>query len=243
VDVAFPESVVSLFHGDLGQPPGGFPASLQKKILQGATPLTVRPGSILPPADLSAARAEAEKRAERHISEVELASYLMYPDVFVNYALARRKFGDLTDLPTPAFFYGMESGEEVTVDLDRGPTLIVRYLGTSEHHDDGMRSVYFELNGQPRTVKIEDRGQAVAKPPRVLAEVGNPRHVGAPMPGLIAQVNVRGGDDVKKGDPLMTIEAMKMQTSIRAERDGRIEAVVVEPGWQVDAKDLLLVFA
>ena len=203
----------------------------------------MRPGSILPPTDLVAARAEAERRAERHVSEHELASYLMYPDVFVNYAHARRKFGDLTDLPTPAFFYGMVSGEEITVDLDRGPTLIIRYLGTSEHHDDGMRSVYFELNGQPRTVKIEDRSQTVARPPRVVAEPGNPRHVGAPMPGLIAQVNVRSGDDVKKGDALMTIEAMKMQTSIRAERDGRIESLAVEPGCQVDAKDLLLIFA
>ena len=243
VDVAFPESVVSLFRGDLGQPYGGFPPVLQRKILQGQTPITVRPGSILPPVDLVAARAEAEHRVERHITDFELASYLMYPDVFVEYAQARRQYGDLTDLPTSVFFYGMESGEEINVELDHGPTLIIRYLGTNEHHDDGQRTVYFELNGQPRTVKIEDRTQPVSKPPRALAEPGNARHVGAPMPGLIAQISVRAGDEVKKGDALMTIEAMKMQTSIRAERDGRVENVAVQPGWQVDAKDLLLVYA
>ncbi|MGE0861662.1 MAG: pyruvate carboxylase [Gammaproteobacteria bacterium] len=242
VDVAFPESVVSFFRGDLGQPVGGFPVALQQKILNGAAPITVRPGSVLPPTDLTAARAEAEHRVGRHISDHELASYLMYPQVFVDYADARRQYGDLTDLPTSVFFYGMELGEEISVALENGPTLIVRYLGVNEHHDDGMRTVYFELNGQPRPVKIEDRTQPVTRAPRVKAEVGNLRHVGAPMPGLIAQINVRAGDLVGKGDALMTIEAMKMQTSIRAERDGRIAEVVAQPGAQVEAKDLLLVF-
>ena len=242
VDVAFPESVVSFFSGDLGQPPGGFPQALQHKILAGRTPVTVRPGSILPPADLVATRAEAEQRVDRHISEHELASYLMYPEVFVEYAHARRQYGDLTDLPTSVFFYGMETGEEISIALDHGPTLVIRYLGTNEDHEDGMRTVYFELNGQPRTVKIEDRTQPITKPPRVKAEAGNVRHVGAPMPGLIAQINVRAGDQVTKGDALMTIEAMKMQTSIRAERDGRIAEVAVQPGAQVESKDLLVVF-
>ncbi len=242
VDVAFPESVVSFFRGDLGQPPGGFPIALQNKILAGQAPITVRPGSVIASVDLTAARAEAEQKVDRHITEYELASYLMYPEVFVDYAHTRRMYGDLTDLPTSVFFYGMESGEEISVALDHGPTLVVRYLGTNEHHDDGMRTVYFELNGQPRTVKIEDRTQPALKAPRVKAEAGNVRHVGAPMPGLIAQINVRAGEDVTKGDALMTIEAMKMQTSIRAERDGRIAEVVVQPGAQVESKDLLVVF-
>ena len=242
VDVAFPESVVSFFRGDLGQPPGGFPPALQKKILAGQTAITVRPGSVIPPVELAEARAEAEHKVDRHISDYELASYLMYPDVFVEYAHTRRQYGDLADLPTSVFFYGMESGEEINVALDHGPTLLIRYLGTNEHHDDGMRTVYFELNGQPRTVKIEDRTQPVLKAPRVKAEAGNARHVGAPMPGLIAQINVRAGEQVSKGDALMTIEAMKMQTSIRAERAGRIAEVVVQPGAQVESKDLLVVF-
>ncbi len=243
VDVAFPESVVSFFRGDLGQPYGGFPPALQAKILHGAEPLRVRPGSVLPSADLPALRKEAEHRVERHISDVELASYLMYPDVFVDYAQARRQYGDLTMLPTTVFFYGMEPGQEINVDIDTGRTLIIRYLGVSDHHDDGLRTVFFELNGQPRTIKVEDLTQPATRAPRLRAEAGNSLHVGAPMPGLIAQVNVRVGEEVRKGDALMIIEAMKMQTSVRAERDGRIAELVVQPGAQVDAKDLLAVFA
>ncbi len=242
VDVAFPDSVVSFFRGDLGQPYGGFPPDLQRKILHGETPLSERPGSVLPPLDLARERAEAERRVERHISDQELASYLMYPDVFVSYAGARRRYGDLTVLPTTVFFYGMESGQETHIEIDPGRTLIVRYLGTSEHHDDGQRTVFFELNGQPRQIRIEDRTLAVTRPPQRKAEPGNANHLGAPMPGLIAQINVREGEQVTKGDALMIIEAMKMQTSIRAERDGTVASIAVEPGQQVDAKDLLATF-
>jgi len=243
VDVAFPESVVSLFRGEIGQPTGGFPLALQRKILRGEQPLTVRPGAVMPPVDLGAARTEVEHKIGRQVSDQELASYLMYPQVFVDYAQMLRRYGDLTVLPTSVFFYGMQLGEEINVDLEQGPTLIIRYLGTGEHHDDGQRTVYFELNGQPRPIKIDDRTQAVARPPRVVADSANPKHVAAPMPGLIAQINVRAGDAVHKGDALMTIEAMKMQTSIRAERDGHIAEVMVQPGVQVDAKDLLAVFS
>ena len=148
-DIAFPESVVSFFRGDIGQPYGGFPAALQRKVLNGEQPLTKRPGETIPALDLETARADAEHRVERQISDQELASYLMYPEVFVAYAQARRQYGDLTMLPTSVFFYGMESGEEVTIEIDAGRSLIVRYLGTSEHHDDGLRTVFFESNGQP----------------------------------------------------------------------------------------------
>ncbi|MEQ8496562.1 MAG: pyruvate carboxylase, partial [Gammaproteobacteria bacterium] len=242
VDVAFPQSVVSFFRGDLGQPTGGFPPALQRKVLNGAAPLTERPGAVLPPLDLEAARKEAEHKIERHLGDDELASYLMYPDVFVDYADKRRRYGDLTVLPTPAFFYGMESGQEVNIDIDPGRTLIVRYLGMSEHHDDGQRTVFFELNGQPRQVKVADHSQEATRAPSRKAETGNPAHVGAPMPGLIAQINARVGESVSKGDAIMTIEAMKMQTVIRAEREGRIGEIVVTVGQQVDAKDLLAEF-
>ncbi len=240
-DVAFPDSVVSFFKGELGQPYGGFPEQLQKKVLHGEKPLTVRPGSVLAPLDLARERQAAEKRVGRHISDQELASYLMYPDVFVSYAEARRQFGDLTLLPTTVFFYGMDSGQESHIEIDPGRTLIVRYLGTSEHHDDGQRTVFFELNGQPRQIRVADHSQAVIRPPAAKAEAGNAAHIGAPMPGLIAQISVHVGDRVTKGDALMIIEAMKMQTSIRAERDGRVAEIKVEPGQQVDGKDLLAV--
>lgn len=241
-DIAFPDSVISFFRGELGQPYGGFPEALQRKVLKGEAPLTGRPGASLPDVDLDAARADVEHRVERHVSDEELASYLMYPEVFVDYANARRAYGDLTMLPTSAFFYGMESGQEVTVDLDPGRTLIIRYLGTSDHHDDGYRSVFFELNGQPRQIRVQDREVAVTRAPNRKAEAGRPEHLGAPMPGLIAQITVKEGDTVAKGDALMVIEAMKMQTSIRAERDGKIAEVAVAPGAQVDSKDLLIVF-
>ncbi len=241
-DVAFPESVISLFRGDMGQPYGGFPAGLQKKILGGNAPLTERPGAILPPTDLDAAREEVERRVERRVSEQELASYLMYPDVFVKYAKARQQFGDLTMVPTAVFFYGMESGQEISVKLDSGHTQIIRYLGVSDHHDDGMRTVFFEVNGQPRQIKVSDQTHQVTRVVQPKADSGNPCHVGAPMPGLIAQINVRAAEEVKRGDGLVTIEAMKMQTSVRAERDGTVREVKVQPGQQVDVKDLLLIF-
>jgi pyruvate carboxylase len=240
-DIAFPESVVSFFRGDLGQPYGGFPPALQAKILAGTPPLTERPGAVLPPVDLDAERKLAERKAERPISDAEFASYLMYPKVFTEYAQAQREFGDLTPLPTPTFFYGLPAGQEINVTLAKGRGSIVRYVGTSELHDDNHRTVFFELNGQPRPIKVEDRTHIKPRAPQPKAERDNPRHLGAPMPGMISQISVKVGDAVKRGDALMTLEAMKMQTAIRAEVDGTVQSLNVQVGQQVDAKDLLAV--
>ena len=240
-EIAFPQSVVSLFRGDLGQPYGGFPAPLQQKILKGAKPLTTRPGEVLPPTDLEKARQEATARTWRAITDAELASYLMYPKVFLDYLNNRLEYGRVSALPTPLFFYGMESGDEVSVDIERGKTLIVNFIATSDAHEDGTRTVFFELNGQPRSVKVPDRSQVAVKPPRRKAEVANANHVGAPMPGTVATVAVIPGAKVARGDVLLTIEAMKMETSVRADRDATIAEVVTRPGEGVDAKDLLVV--
>jgi pyruvate carboxylase len=242
VEIAFPESVVHLFHGDLGQPNAGFPPELQKKVLGGRAPLDVRPGEILPPADLEAERRTAEGKVGRTISERELASYLMYPKVFVDYAADRSAFGDVSALPTAVFFYGMDSGQEINIDLERGKTLIVRYVTTSDPHEDGTRTVFFELNGQPRPLRIADRSQVAKRPPRRKAEAGNAGHAGAPMPGTIATVPVHVGQRLKRGDALLTLEAMKMETTLRADRDGVIKEILARPGLQVDIKDLLIVF-
>ena len=153
-EIAFPESVISLFRGDLGQPYGGFPQALQKKVLKGAAPLTVRPGEVLPPIDLQKARAEATAKTWREITDQEFASYLMYPKVFLDYMQNRLDYGRVSVVPTPLFFYGMESGDEVTVDIQRGKSLIVRFVAVSDAHEDGTRTVFFELNGQPRSVKV-----------------------------------------------------------------------------------------
>ena len=240
--VAFPESVVSLFRGDIGQPYGGFPEALQKKILGGEAPLTKRPGEILPPADLNIMREEGEQQIERPLSDVELASYLMYPQVFTDYAQSRRQYGDMTVVPTQVFFYGMESGQEIDIELETGNTQIIRFLGLSEHHDDGLRTVFFEVNGQPRQINVADRAYEVSRPTQPKADPADPGQVGAPMPGLIVQINVASGDTVQAGEVLMIIEAMKMQTSVRAECDSTVGTVKVEPGQQVDVKDLLLEF-
>lgn len=242
VEVAFPESVVALFRGDIGQPYGGFPTQLQRKILAGQQPVTTRPGEHLPPVDLVKARADLQEKMPRAITDYEFASWLMYPKVFIDYMADRLHYGDTSALPTRAFFYGLEPGEEITVDLEKGKHLIIRYVATSDVHDDGTRTVFFELNGQPRSVKVTDRSKVAKRPPRRKAGVDQAHEVGAPMPGTIATVNVVAGQRIARGDVLVTIEAMKMETSVRAERDATVKEVVARPGQQVDAKDLLVVF-
>jgi pyruvate carboxylase len=240
-DVAFPESVVQLFRGDLGQPYGGFPEGLQKKILKGRPPLTGRPGAQLPPADLAAERAKIQQKLPRPVTDDDLASYLMYPRVWMDYANDRLQYGDVSILPTPVFFYGMEPGQEISVDIERGKTLIVRYVASSEAHEDGTRTVFFELNGLPRSVRVQDRSQVAKRAPQPKAEAGNSKHVGAPMPGTIATVAIVVGRKVARGDVLLTLEAMKMETAVRAESDGEVAEVLARAGQQVDAKDLLVV--
>ena len=241
VEVAFPESVVALFRGDIGQPCGGFPRELQRKILAGQAPLEGRPGERLAPVDLVQAREQLQAKMPRAISDYEFASWLMYPKVFSDYMAERVHYGDTSALPTRAFFYGLETGEEITVDLEKGKHLIIRYVATSDAHDDGTRTVFFELNGQPRSVKVPDRSKVATRPPRRKAQADHPDEVGAPMPGTIATVNVTAGHRVARGEVLVTIEAMKMETSVRAERDGTVQEVVARPGQPVDAKDLLVV--
>ena len=242
-EVAFPQSVVQLFRGELGEPPGGFPVALQKKILKGEPPLTGRPGARLAPADLSAARALIERELQRPASEEELLAYLMYPRVWLEYARERARYGDPSILPTPVFFYGMQPGEEISIDIERGKTLIVRYLATSEPHEDGTRTVFFELNGQPRSVRVQDKSAGARTPAARKAEAGNPGEVGAPMPAVVASVAVTAGRRVARGEVLVTLEAMKMETAVRAESDAEVLEVLVRAGQAVEARDLLVVLA
>ncbi len=240
-EVAFPESVVQMMRGDLGRPEGGWPEGIQKKVLKGQKPLTDRPGANMKPLDLAAERKSLDGKLGRPATDTQFASYLMYPKVFLDYARDRAAFGDCAILPTPVFFYGMEPGDEVSVDIERGKTLIVRFVTVSDVHDDGTRTVFFELNGQPRSIVVTERSQVAKRPPQRKVEAGNPRHVGAPMPGTVATVKAMVGQKVAKGDLLLTMEAMKMETSVRAEVDGTVAEVLAKPGLQVDAKDLLVV--
>ncbi len=241
-EIAFPTSMVSLLKGELGQPAGGFPQALQTKVLKGEAPLAGRPASLMPPADLEALRQTAQARAERHITDAEFASFLMYPEVFADYVSIRRQFGNMSVVPTPVFFYGMTPGQEVSIEIEEGKVLIITFIAASEHHTDGRRTLFFELNGQPRSVHIMDRSQVTARSAHPKAQKENDCHVGAPMPGLISSLRVAAGDQVKRGDILLSIEAMKMETSISAERDGRIAETTVAEGDQVDLGDLLLVY-
>ncbi|PVE22963.1 pyruvate carboxylase [Microvirga sp. KLBC 81] len=240
VEVAFPESVVDMMKGNLGQPPGGWPEGILKKVLKGEVPSTARPGKDLPPVDLEAARKKAADVTGTEIDDEDLNGYLMYPKVFTDYASRHRTYGPVRALPTKTFFYGMEPGEEISVEITPGKTLEVRLLTVGETTDEGDVKVFFELNGQPRVIRVPNRLAKAKTAARPKAQEGNPAHVGAPMPGSIASVAVTTGQKVNAGDLLLTIEAMKMETGLHADRAATVKAIHVTPGAQVDAKDLLI---
>ena len=241
VEVAFPDSVVDMLRGNLGQPPGGFPPALIKKVLKGERPNTERPGLHLEPEDIEATRAKlSEKLNGAEIDDEDLNGYLMYPKVFLDYMERHEIYGPVRTLPTRTFFYGMEPGEEISAEIDPGKTLEIRLQAVGEVDDAGEVKVFFELNGQPRVIRVPDRHVRARVEKRPKAETGNPDHIGAPMPGVVASVAVSAGQPVKAGDLLLTIEAMKMETGIHAERDAVVKAVHVRPADQIDAKDLLI---
>jgi pyruvate carboxylase len=193
--------------------------------------------------DLPELRLEAEQKIGRQISDRELSSYTMYPVVFADYAAQRRAYGNVAHVPTRAFFYGLEPGDEIAIEIERGKTLIIRFLALGDADESGMRTVFFELNGQPRSVRIQDQGAGVALPPNRTANASNPAELGAPMPGTVVSVVAEMGQKVLRGDTLLAIEAMKMEPAVTAERDGTIAEIIAEVGMQVSAKDLLVVFA
>ncbi|HVX71806.1 MAG TPA: pyruvate carboxylase [Devosia sp.] len=241
-DVAFPDSVVGFFAGDLGQPPGGFPAALQKKVLKGRTPLTERPGSYLKDVDLEDERAKVARETGEKIDDFRLASYLMYPKVFLEFLKTQDRYGPTAVLPTPVYFYGLDQGQEIFAEIERGKTMVINYLGRAETNEKGQVRVFFDLNGQPRTITVPDRLKVGEIQVRAKAALGDAKQVGAPMPGVISGLQVKVGDNVAAGDVLLSIEAMKMETAIHAEADGVVAEVTVKPGDQIDAKDLLVRF-
>ena len=241
VDVAFPDSVIDMMRGNLGQPPGGFPEHIVKKVLKDEKPGTERPGKHLPPVDLEEVRAKVSAELEgKEIDDEDLNGYLMYPKVFLDYMGRHRNYGPVRSLPTHAFFYGMEPGEEIAAEIDPGKTLEIRLQAIGETDENGDVKLFFELNGQPRVIRVPNRMVKATTTQHIKAEAGNANHIGAPMPGVVASVAATAGQKVKSGDLMLTIEAMKMETGIYAERDAVIKAVHVQPGGQIDAKDLLI---
>jgi pyruvate carboxylase len=241
-DIAFPDSVVGFFAGDLGQPPGGFPPALQKKVLKGKKALTARPGSYLKDVDLEVERAKIAKEAGEDIDDKRLASYLMYPKVFSDFLKSQDRYGPTAALSTPVYFYGLKEGEELFIDIEKGKTLVLTYQGRAETNEKGEVRVFFDLNGQPRTIIVPDRLKVGDIKVRAKAALGDAKQIGAPMPGVISSLGIKVGDKVVAGDVLLSIEAMKMETAIHAESDGVVAEVTVRPGDQIDAKDLLVRF-
>ena len=243
-DVAFPESVVDMLRGNLGQPPGGFPKHLVKKALKGEKPNLDRPGKNLEPIDLEKTRQElSDKLDGMKIDDEDLNGYLMYPKVFLDYMERHLTYGPVRTLPTKTFFYGMNSGDEISLEIDPGKTLEIRMQAIGETDENGEVKVFFELNGQPRVIRVPNRLVTSETTLRPKADPSNSNHIGAPMPGVISTVSVNEGQAVKKGDLLLTIEAMKMETGIHVERDAKIKAVHVKPATQIDAKDLIIELA
>ena len=199
----------------------------------------------MPPVDLEATRAKlaadlASDDEEVRIDDEDLNGYLMYPKVFTDYAQRHRSYGPVRTLPTRTFFYGMEPGEEIEAEIDPGKTLEIRLQTVGETTDEGDVRVFFELNGQPRTIRVPNRAVKAKTQARPKADAANPNHIGAPMPGSISTVAVAPGQKLNAGDLILTVEAMKMETAIHADRAGRVKAVHVAAGSQIDAKDLLV---
>jgi pyruvate carboxylase len=240
-DVAFPDSVIDMMRGNLGQPPGGFPTELVRKVLKGQNPSTERPGKSMPAANFEALRAELSAQLDgKDLDDEDFNGYLMYPKVFLDYMGRHESYGPVRALPTKTFFYGMQPGEEITAEIDPGKTLEILLQAVGETNEEGDARVFFELNGQPRVIRVPNRKIKSTTAARPKAEAGNVTHVGAPMPGVVASVAAVTGMDVRKGDLLLTIEAMKMETGIHAEKNAKVKAVHVVIGTQIDAKDLLV---
>jgi len=241
IDVSFPDSVIDMMRGNLGQPPGGWPKKIQGKILKDEKPSTKRPGEMLEPVDLEATRAEISAQLDgKEIDDEDLNGYLMYPKVFMDYMGRHKTYGPVRALPTSTFFYGMEPGQQISAEIDPGKTLEIRMQAMGETNEEGDVKVFFELNGQPRVIRVPNRLVKSQTAQRPKAEDGNVNHIGAPMPGVVASIGVSAGQEVKEGDLLLTIEAMKMETGLHAERDALIKAVHAVAGGQIDAKDLLI---
>ena len=242
-DVSFPNSVIEMFSGALGVPPEGWPKKLQKIILRGRAHLTGRPGSNLPPVDFEKEETQLEEKAGHAVRRDDLLSYLLYPEVFSKFDKFRQTYSDVSVLPTPAFFYGLKSGEEITVEIESGKSLIIKFLTVSEPHPDGTRTLFFELNGQPREITVRDRSLRPTERAHPKADPGDPGQVGAPTAGVISGIAVQLNHAVERGEKLLTLEAMKMQSNIYAPLSGRIVTLLVTPGQHVDAKDLLVTIA
>ncbi|MCC5889312.1 MAG: pyruvate carboxylase [Alkalibacterium sp.] len=239
-DIDFPKSVVSFFRGDLGIPEGGFPEELQRLVLNGDKPLDKRPGEYKEPIDFEQVKLELSEHLDREPTMEEIVSYIMYPQVYLDYTFFYNLYGEVHKFDTPTFFYGMRMGEQVEVTLEKGKTLIIKLNQIGDPDLEGNRTLYFELNGQGRQIEVLDKSVTTTTAIRKKAEPSNKGHIGATMPGSVLQVLVSRGDKVQKGDPIVITEAMKMETTIRSSIAGKVERLFVKEGDQIQSNDLLV---
>ncbi len=235
----FPESVIDMLSGGLGQPDGGWPKEIQKVVLGDKVPVTVRPGELAAPCDLDETKAELSKELGREATDDDLYSHLMYPQVFAEFQQSLKDYDRLTVLPTPAYFYGLSGAEEINVEIAPGKTLFIKLISIGEADSEGRRTLFFELNGMPRETVVVDRALGKEAVANQKGDPSNPNHISAPLPGMISEVAVKPGDEVKEGDKLVVIEAMKMLTTVSAPADGTVGEIPLAKGKSADTGDLL----
>ncbi|MCH4392321.1 MULTISPECIES: pyruvate carboxylase [Staphylococcus] len=236
----FPESVVSYFKGDIGQPVNGFNKELQDVILKGQQPLTERPGEYLDPVNFDEIRQELEAKDYGEVTEQDVISYVLYPKVFDQFMQTKQQYGDLSLLDTPTFFFGMRNGETVEIEIDTGKRLIIKLETISEPDENGYRTIYYVMNGQARRISIKDENIKTNTNLKPKVDKSNPSHIGAQMPGSVTEVKVTVGEEVKVNQPLLITEAMKMETTIQAPFNGTIKQVTVVNGDAIATGDLLI---
>lgn len=238
-ETGFPQSVIDLLSGNLGQPKGGWPKAVQKVILGKQKPMKGRPGASAPKMDLKKEKVSLVKQFGKHCTDDDLFCSVMYPQVFKDFQDFKKKYGDVSVLPTLAYFHGLEPGEEISITIEEGKTLFIKLLHVGEPDEKGIRSLTFELNGKARTTLVQDKsikGDAKAKEK---ADPSNDKHVGAPIPAIISSIATSVGKSVSKGDKIAVLEAMKMQTTIYASTGGTVDEILVQVGDSVESKDLI----
>jgi pyruvate carboxylase len=238
--LSFPESVISLFRGDIGQPVGGFDPGLQKIILKDIVPFTERPNEHLEPVDFEEEWKKLIEKTDASVSFTDLLSWLLYPKVFEEFYHKKREYGEVWHIPTINFFYGLKPDEEVLIEIDKGKSILVRLLTMSEPDEEGKRKVFMRLNGQTRIIETFDQSVKIVSRENRKVEKNNSLQIGAPLQGKLSQVLVKEGETISRNQPLFVVEAMKMETTIAAHEDGRVKRIILPAGTMVKADDLVI---
>ncbi len=237
-ELSYPDSVINFFKGDLGQPEGGFPKELQKQILKGETPIKGRPNVHLEPVDFEKGFKDFKRKFDKDSSFTDFISQQFYPKVYEDFFKHREQFGEVSYVPSKAFFYGLDINEEIIVEIVQGKRLIVRLQYVTEPDEDGIRQVFFKLNGQTRVIDVKDHSFQTTKIAHRKVETEN--EIGAPLQGKLSKVLVKNGEEVEKNTPLFIIEAMKMESTVTAPFSGKVQKIHLRGGVIVEQDDLIV---